>query len=115
MINVNPQAGQLVSKQVTFAQGETESPALDLKGFTLVGILFGDFTGTTLQIQVSDALDGTFVAVNDTAGDPLEYIVAADGYTAIDPAPIMGINFIKLVSGTMAADDETVTLMLKGM
>lgn len=106
--------GYTISKTVTLPAG-TKTAALDLGGFTLVGIQLGAFTGTALTFEVSSAIDGTFVPVKSTtSGTALSYTVAQNTYAALDPKDFYGLNFIKIVSGSTEGSDRTLILTLKG-
>lgn len=114
-INETASVGQLISKEVVIPSGGSGSPDMDLGGLTLVGIIFHDFTATALTITTSEAIDGTYVTLADKTGAPLEYTVAPEQYLVIDPAETMGLNFVNLQFDAPAADDQTITLMLKGL
>ncbi len=74
---------------LTFGSDADLSAAVDL-GFNcdLFGILMPDgIDGTVLQFHVSNAIDGTYVVLNDNAGSPIQITgVAADEYNATNPA-----------------------------
>lgn len=108
--------GQLVSVPCTIANGQTDSAAIDLGGFTLCGILFpAAFTGTALSFLVSSAIDGTFVPLKSTAsGTTLSYTVGQATYAALDPKDFQGANFIKLKSGSTEGGARALTLYAKG-
>lgn len=103
------------AKQVTLASGGTKTPAIDLQGFTLCGVLFpATFTGTALTFEMS--VDGTtfFPVVATTSGTALSYTVAQGKYSALDPTPFQGIRYLKLVSGSTEGADRVLTLAVKG-
>lgn len=114
-VNENGFVGQLLSRSVTLPVG-TRTAAIDLNGFTLVGIqLPTTFTGTTLTFEASSSIDGTFVPVKaGTSGSNLTYTVAQSTYAALDPKDFYGLNFIKVVSGSSEGSDRTLILYLKG-
>lgn len=68
-----------------------------------------DVTGQDVAVYVSDAFNGTFVPLNDSAGDPVTITIAA--LNAYDmPEAVYGCHFIKLV-GEAAF---TATILAKG-
>lgn len=100
---------------VTDSNGLT--PAIDLIGGTLDGVLFeGDITSTTFTILVSRISGGTYVTVKDAlgqyaaAGDPITFTIGATstGYFPISPLLTAGFRFCKIQSGSA----EVVTLYL---
>ena len=107
--------GNMITKTVTLPAG-TKTAAIDLAGFTLVGVqLPTTFTGTTMTFEASSAIDGTFVAVKaGTSGAALSYTVAQATWAALDPKDFYGLNFIKIVSGSSESADRTLVLTLKG-
>lgn len=100
----------------TIANGQTVSGAIALGGLTLCGIILpAAFTGTAISFQMSDAIDGTFVAVKSTtSGTALSYTVAQNTYCAIDPRDFQGIAFLKIVSGTAEGGARTLGCAVKG-
>lgn len=115
MSGIIPGQTGLAYKQVTIANAGTKTDAIDLAGYTLVGVIFGAFTGTALTFETAAALDGTFVPVKaGTGGSALSYTVAQNNYSAIDPKDTQGLNYLKLVSGSSEAAERTLTLVLKG-
>lgn len=98
----------------TIANGQQESSALSLAGFTLVGIQFpAAFTGTTVTFEMSDAVGGTYVPVYNSAG-LVTYTIAQGRYYAIDPKDFYGINFLKIKSGSAEGAARTLLCSLKG-
>ena len=91
--------------------GGTTSAAIDLGGSAIIAVMpDADWAGTTLAFQAS--MDGTtYVAVQDDAGDALSYTVAASKYTIIPPSKGIGMDLIKIVSGS--SETATITILLK--
>lgn len=106
----------LIVSTGSIANGQTVSAAIQVKGYSLVGIqLPAAFTGTALTFQVS--LDGTTYQLlkSTTSGSSLSYTVAQGTYVAIDPTPFYGARYIKIVSGTAEGAARTLALALKGI
>lgn len=115
VVNSGNYIGRMISKSVTLPAG-TKTAAIDLQGFTLVGIQLGTLTGTALTFEASSAIDGTFVAVKSTtSGTALSYTVAQNTFVALDPKDFYALSFIKIVSGSSEASDRTLILFLKGL
>ncbi len=80
----------------------TTSAAFDCQGGTLVGIILpGTVASTTLDIQVSDSLTGTFVPVYNAAGT--KFSLASLGTNRaiyIDPVVTGPFRYIRFVMGT---------------
>lgn len=99
----------------SIASGQTVSAGVNLNGFTLCGVFLpAAFTGTALSFEAS--ADGvTYVAVKSTtSGTSLSYTVAQGTYVAIDPKDFQGIQYLKLVSGTMEGAGRSLSLAVKG-
>jgi hypothetical protein len=109
--------GRTISAAATLLASTEKTAAIDLSGFTLVGIkLPATFTGTAITFEASDAIDGTFVAVKSTtSGTALSYTVAQNTWVALDPKDFYGLNFIKIVSGSDEAANRALVLSLKGL
>lgn len=109
--------GQMIyNKTVVVASGGATSAVIDMKGFSLVGVLLpATFTGTTLTFTVS--VDGTnfFALKSTTSGTALSYTVVQGTYAAIDPFPFYGVRYLKIVSGSTEGANRTLTLALKGI
>ncbi len=103
--------------EVVIAASGTKSAAINLKGFTLCGVILpATFTGTALTFEVSDAIDGTFVPLKSTtSGSALSYTVAQATYAAIDPKDFQGVQFLKVVSGSTEGSARTLKLATRGM
>ncbi len=106
-----------VSAPVVIANGQQESAAVALDGFSLCGIIFpAAFTGTAVTFEASSAIDGTFVPVKSTtSGTALSYTVAQATYAAIDPKDFLGVSFLKIKSGSAEGAARTLLLALKGL
>lgn len=104
------------SQPVVIANAGQESAAIDCGGFALCGILLpASFTGTALTFEVSNTIDGTFVALKSTlSGTALSYTVAQGTYAAIDPKDFQGVRFLKIKSGSTEGADRTLICSLKG-
>ena len=92
------------------------SGVINLKGFTLVGIMFPSaFTGATISFTVSQ--DGTnfFALKTTTSGTSLTYTVTQGTYSAIDPLPFYGVQYLKIVSASTEGTARTLNLALKGL
>ena len=90
--------------------GAVSAAAVDLAGFTLVGLFTSSaFDGTTLTFTVSDALAGTYVTLQ---WDGSDYTVttAASKYVALDPTKFAGVRYMKIVTGTSQTGDTVITL-----
>jgi hypothetical protein len=89
------------TQQITIANGQTASAAIDLGGNTLVGLIIpAAFTGTALTFSASDAIDGTYSVVKGSDGASVSYTVAQGTYVVIQPAVLAGIRFLKVISGS---------------
>lgn len=115
MSTISIPVGSLTESAVTILSGATVSSILSTSGMTLVGIQVpAAFTGTVITVQASDSATGSFFPVYNSAG-ALSYTVAPSRWLVIDPKDFIGLQFIKLVSGTAEAADRAVNLMLKGI
>lgn len=107
--------GFMYHKHVTIPINQTKTAAIDLKGFTVVGIQFPSaLTGTSISFEVGPDQTGTFVPVYNSSG-LVSYTAAASRYLAIEPTVLMGALHLKLVSGSTETAARTIILHLKGL
>jgi hypothetical protein len=102
----------------TIANGQTDSNVVDLNGLELVGFFIpSNFTATSLTIQTSTAVNGTFVIAQDGFGSTFTIPVAAGKYVPINNFNVIaGLRFIKLTAGaTQTPSDAIITLALRAL
>jgi hypothetical protein len=100
-------------KDVTIAASGQASGSLALDGFTLCGLYMpAAFTGTTLTFQAENG-KGTFLTIADGAGSDVSKTVAASKYIKLDPSDFAGVNYLKIVSGSIESADRVITLALR--
>lgn len=99
-------------KTAVIASSGTTSAAIDLGDDTLVGIIFpAAFTGTAVSLQMSDAIGGTYVTVQDGDGADLSLVATASKYVPINNLALTkGLRFIKIVSNDTEAAERTLIL-----
>lgn len=106
---------KIVYKTVTIASAGTTSAALDIGGYTIVGMsLPAALTSTAATFHVSSTIAGTYVPVFNTSG-ALSYTVAASRYVLASPNDTYGLRFIKLVVGSAEAAERSIILHLRAM
>lgn len=105
------------NQTATIASSGTTSEAIDLSGATLCGFIMpAAFTGATLGLLMSDAIDGTYVTVQDGEGSNLALGVAASKYIPLSNLSLSsGLRFIKLVSGSSEAAQRVIRLATRAM
>ncbi len=107
-INPNmPYQRWLQTCQVVIDNGAALSDAVDLGGHTLVGIRMpAAWTAAVMTFQAADptgAGAGTFYEVYDSDGNDREYTVTASDYIPVDPGLWLGVQHLKVRSGTAAS------------
>lgn len=89
-----------------------------LGGRVVVGVFMpAAWTTAGLSFQAAPVPGGTYVPIVDTSGSEVTYTVGVSTYVAIDPTSFLGVNHLKLRSGTSGTPvnqtaDRTLTLML---
>lgn len=102
-----------MSKSVSIANGATVSSSIDLQGLGLLQIMMpAAFTGTTITFQ-SSLDDVTYQACYNTAGSALSCTVAASRNILMSPGDLVGIRFLKLVSGSAEGGARTINLQVR--
>ncbi len=103
---------------ITIAVGQTDSNAIDLNGLELVGLFIpANFTATSISLQTSTAIGGSYVAVQDGYGSTYSMTVAASKYVPINNFNIVaGLRFLKVTAGTsQASTDAVITLAMRSL
>lgn len=96
---------------IDISASTTISEAIDLGGDALAGLIMPSaFTGTAITYQVSNDKEGTYVVLNDDAGNAVSTTVAPSKAITLNPTTFYGWRYIKLVSGSAEAADRTIIL-----
>jgi hypothetical protein len=95
-------AKKLETLDCVIASGGSLSAAVDLFGYSLVGLIM-PAEWTTANITMQNSLDGTtFNNVYDYLGAEYTANAAAARFIALQPGDVIGLQSIKLRSGTAA-------------
>ncbi|TAE32095.1 MAG: hypothetical protein EAY65_07365 [Alphaproteobacteria bacterium] len=94
----------------TIAVGQTRTPAINLHGVSLCGVIIpSTYDGASLSLEMSSAIDGTYVAVGNGAGGVFSLNVAPNRYEPIIELPIIaGIMYVRLVASTAQTTTDSV-------
>lgn len=99
---------------VTIVSGGTDSAAVDLRGMTLCGIYIpSTLTSTSITFKASDEFSGTYIPVFDGLGSELSKIVASTQYIVLNPSDFAGIQYLKIVTGSLEGADREIKLALR--
>jgi len=102
--------GNLTTNNVSIANGQTVSGALDLQGLALVAFQMpAAFTGTTMTFQGSFD-DSTYQAIYNTSNTAYSITVAVSRTYAINPADFAGFRYVKFVSGSAEGGARTIVV-----
>ena len=110
--------GSYITRTITIPALETGSTKVDLNGATLVGIFFPAMTSTAVGINVSTAIDGTFVPAYHNFGGTISNLTvgASARYLSVNPlVESSGIKYLQLIAGSTESAERTITLVLKGL
>ena len=95
---------------VTLLSGQTVSPAVDLFGCSLCGLIFpAAFTGATVTFQVSPD-NVTYYALNDSANAAISLTVTVSKAYSFSNTVFRGFRFIKIVSASSEGADRIITI-----
>lgn len=110
-----PQFETVEFRTATIADGATVSGAVSLEGDTLVGLITdAAMDSTAMTFQVSDAVDGTYVALYAPGGSAVSATIAASRAIYLDPTIFGGWRFLKVVGGSaQSGAATTVTLVTR--
>jgi hypothetical protein len=101
-------------REVTIANGQTESAEVDLAGRVPVGLFVdGTLTGTTVTFLAARVTAGDFLPVQDGEGAAYSVTVASDQYIPLDPSKFWGVRFLKVKSGSAEGAARTVYLQTR--
>ncbi len=114
---ISTQYQPVLSNDLTaiIASGQTTSGEIDLNGNTLCGLFLpSTFDGSAITFEAAHTSGGTYVAVQDGAGNAVSKTVSASKYITLNPADFAGIRFLRLVAGTaQSATDTVITLAVR--
>ena len=100
---------------VTIANGQTTSAAVDLGEGVLVGLQFATMTGTAITVQSAEAIDGTFVLVA-LRGGAFSITMASDRWIALLSEETRGLGrYVKLISGSSEGADRTIKTYVRNI
>ncbi len=99
------------TQTVTVASGQTTSDAINLNGFGMVALITpAALTSTAMTFTGSQ--DGVnFFAMYNVAGTQLAITLAASRVIEFSPGDFVGINFIKLITGTAEGSDRLIQVV----
>jgi len=99
---------------ITIPSGQQSSSIIDTAGMSLVGVRIpASFTGTSISIQESNSLTGTFRDVYNVNGVAASFPVAANRTVMFNPSDLAGLQFICLKSNAAEALDRSLNLILR--
>lgn len=98
---------------VTISSGQTASGALDLRGRAFVGFIMpAAFTGSSVTFQGS--ADGTnFYALYNSDNTQFSITVSTSRYYCLNPADFLGMQQLKIVSGSAEGADRDITIVTR--
>ncbi len=107
------------AETVTIASSGTASNAIDIaeNGWQLAGFIIpAAFTGTSISLQTSNTLDGTYVTVQDGAGADLTFAVTVSRFIPIPNLSLTaGLRFLKVVSNATEASSRVIVLAARAI
>ncbi len=99
------------TQTVTVSSGNTTSDAVNLNGFGMVGLILpAALTSTTMTFTGSQD-NVTFTALYNVVGTQLAITVAASRIILFSPGDFVGINFVKLVTGSSEGSDRLIQVI----
>lgn len=98
---------------ITIATSTTVSEEIAVPdGYDLVGIHAPVCTGVALTMTAAKTAGGSHGVVANAANTAISHTISATAhYAALDPTLYRGLQFIKLVSGTVELANRTFTLV----
>lgn len=97
------------------AQG-TDSDAIDLRGYGIIGLILPTLTACNLTFETSETEAGTYVPIHDDTG-AAELITAGTGDRAVaadDLAFLDAYRWIKAISSESQGDERILHFIVKG-
>ena len=99
---------------IAIPAASTTSPAYDVGGYYLNGVIFpATVVGTSISFLTSDTVGGTYVQVYSTAGALLTYTTGASRFVAFNPLDLQGLRYIKIVSNATETTGLPLILALR--
>lgn len=100
----------------TIAAAGTESAAIDLENFAVIGLILPTQDTANITFKVSDKIAGTYVLLKDKDGGTITITATTGGFAvgSDDLAPLAAYRYIKVVSSAAQTTAEEYIFMLKG-
>ena len=110
--NLNNDQRNTITITATITSGQTDSAAIDLKGYDLVGFIMPSaMTGTSISFKVSDYDGGTYAALYNSSNALISFTTAASRAYKVTDDNLKGLRYIKLVSGSSEGANRSITLL----
>ena len=101
----------------TIASGATTSDAISMLDSAMTGVISpAALTGTAFTFTACNAVDGTYVPVYDTEGNPVSITVTtsrAYGLSGSEADALAPWPFVKIVSGSAEGGDRSIIVCTK--
>ncbi len=112
-MNLNDNIYNMLNVDITIASGQTASDVIDTKGHgVLYFILPAAFTGTTITFQMSPD-NSTFYDCYNVSDAQMTATVTQGRCYVFEPQDLVGLRYIKFVSGSAEGADRTITVGLR--
>lgn len=95
----------------TIASSAQTSDSIALNGFGMVGLILPSALTSTTMTFTGSQDDSTYTALYNTSGSQLSITVAASRLILFTPGDFVGINYIKLVSGTAEGGSRSISVI----
>lgn len=100
----------------TVLTGGTITPAFQLSGHSLVGLIFdGTMVAGTLTFQVSDMLSGTYYDLKDDGGSNIAVgpVSGSFAVSSVTLAPLVAYDYVKIKFSSAQTNGGNVILITK--
>lgn len=108
--------GNKVNVEAVIDKAGTKSAAVDLEGMKEIGLIIPTIDTGDVTFEVSDALDGDFVALKDKSPAALTIVAGTGGFavTSDDLKGLVGYRFVKVVAASQTTAAVTFIFTGKG-
>lgn len=105
--------GNLTYNEVTIANGQTTSGAIDLQGLVICQIIMpAAFTSASISFTSSHN-DGTYQPLYNTANTALSITIGTSRTYNIAPSDFAGCRFLKIVSAGAEGGSRTIGIITR--
>ncbi len=116
MATKNDFQSQILTENVVITAGTSSSNGLSLGGCSLVGVVTpATMTSTSLRFEASFDGGTSYIPIENGAGGNISKTISGGEYIPLDAADFLGVNYLRIISGSNEASNRTLTVIMRAI